>query len=134
MRVPKPAPPIAAVFESYPPQARKRLLAVRRLIFATAADLEEVGQLTETLKWGQPAYLTEESKSGSTIRLGWSASKPDDCVLYFICSTTLVSDFRSRFEDLRFEGNRALLLSLKDPLPEKPLRSCIESALTYHLS
>ena len=135
MRVPKPAPPVAEVFQSYPPKARKLLLAVRKLIFETAARIEEVGELTETLKWGEPAYLTEQTKSGSTIRLAWKASQPDKCGLYFICSTTLVSDFRSRFEGtLQFEGNRELVLSLSEPLPDKPLRSCIEAALTYHLS
>jgi hypothetical protein len=29
-----------------------------------------VGALHETLKWGQPAYLTPETRSGTTLRLG----------------------------------------------------------------
>jgi hypothetical protein len=48
------------------------LLALRRVIFATAAATPGVGVLTETLKWGEPAHVTAETASGSTIRLGWS--------------------------------------------------------------
>lgn len=43
---------------------------MRRLIVATAAETSGVGPLTEMLKWGEPAYLTEATVSGSTIRLG----------------------------------------------------------------
>jgi hypothetical protein len=53
--------------------------------------------------------------------------------LFFICHTTLVSDFRALFEGiLRFEGDRAILLRLDEPLPKAPLKICIELALTYH--
>ena len=54
-----------------------RLMTLRALIFDVAAKTDGVGALDETLKWGEPAYLTR-SKSGSTIRLGWKASAPDE--------------------------------------------------------
>lgn len=134
MMPPPPSTDVAETLESYPPQARQRLLELRGLIFETAQHLEGVGELTETLKWGEPAYLTQRSKSGSTIRMGWRASRPEHCALYFICSTTLVSDFRSRFEGvLQFEDNRAIVLSLDEPLPVGPLQDCIGAALTYKL-
>ena len=63
---------VAAAFATFPAAVRGRLLDVRRVIFATAEELEGVGPLTEALKWGEPAYLTAASKSGSTIRLGRS--------------------------------------------------------------
>jgi hypothetical protein len=62
-------PAVAAVFGAYPKPLKAKLLALRRLIFETAAATKGVGTLQETLKWGQPSYLTTETKSGSTIRI-----------------------------------------------------------------
>ncbi|HEV8332542.1 MAG TPA: hypothetical protein VGQ22_14040 [Steroidobacteraceae bacterium] len=60
---------VAGVFAGYPPQLRPRLLALRHLIFEVARQTDGVGKLQETLKWGEPAYVTAESGSGSTIRI-----------------------------------------------------------------
>jgi Domain of unknown function (DU1801) len=123
---------VAEAFNAYPPAIRARLMAARRLIFRTAASIEGVGPLEETLKWGEPAYLTAH-KTGSTIRLGWKPSVPESYALYFHCGTTLIGSFRTLFADqFSFEGNRALLLSISDALPEKPLAICFAMALTYH--
>ena len=54
---------VAFVFEAYPKEVQLKLLAIRQLIFDTAAETDGVGSLEETLKWGQPSYLTSESKS-----------------------------------------------------------------------
>lgn len=125
---------VARVFAAYPPAIAAKLAKVRRLIFETAAA-EGVGPLTETLKWGEPAYLTEASASGSTIRLGRVAGKPDSCAIFFNCRTTLVNSFRTLFsEDLTLSGNRAILLDAGATIPEKPLRLCLGMALTYHRS
>lgn len=135
MRQGKPEMPtdVAAVFAGFPAGARERLLSLRRVIHETAGALAAVGPLTETLKWGEPAYLTEASKSGSTIRLGWKRSAPDQVALYFNCNTTLVEGFRMQFADeLAFEGNRAVLIAIAGPFPEKALASCVAAALTYH--
>ncbi len=106
---------------------------MRDLIFETAAAIEGVGPLTETLKWGEPAYLTQATGSGSTIRLGWSLSAERECAVLFNCRTTLVDDFRERFPHVfAYEKNRAILLDAHEPLPEGPLRSCLGMALTYH--
>ncbi len=111
-----------------------RLLAIRSLIYTIAASTPPVGPLTETLKWGEPAYLTTASKTGTTIRLGWKANRPAVCALYVNCKTTLVDQYRSLFADkLRFEGNRAILLPVAGPFAEMPLAICIKMALTYHL-
>ena len=61
---------VAAVFDGYPPALRARLLMLRTLIFDCAAATDGVGNLVETLKWGQPAYLTERPRSGTTITAG----------------------------------------------------------------
>jgi Domain of unknown function (DU1801) len=132
MKPPNPPAHVAEKFASYPASARAQLLRLRALIFSTAAH-ENVGVLEETLKWGEPSYLTSESKAGSTIRMDWKPAKPAQIALYFNCQTNLVESFRTRFPDtFRYEGNRALVLDLAAPLNEKPLVACIAYALTYH--
>ena len=123
---------VRQVFRSFPPEARRRLERLRALIFETAAALDSVGPITETLKWGEPAYLTEQSRSGTSVRLGWKAARPDECALLVHCQTTLVDTWRTRFPELSFDGNRSLRLPLREPLPEAALRACIAQALTYH--
>ncbi|MFN4183830.1 MAG: DUF1801 domain-containing protein [Hyphomonas sp.] len=131
--LPSTIPAVAAVYDAYPPGARTRLLAIREMIFETAADLPEVGALTETLKWGEPAYLTEITKSGTTIRLAWSPKHPAFVSLFVSCQTSLIEDWRARYsDDLTFIGNREIRLPLGQPLPGAPLRHCIGMALTYH--
>jgi len=126
-------PAVAAVFAAYPDAVRPQLLALRRLIFETAAATDGVGALQETLKWGEPAYLTPQSKSGSTIRLNWKAALGENVAIYFKCTTPLVSSFKARFpETFTYEGNRAILLDKDAAVPEPELRRCIEMALTYH--
>jgi hypothetical protein len=123
---------VAAAFAAFPKQVRVRLLEVRELIFETAG-VKGAGPLTETLKWGEPAYLTEATGSGSTIRLGRIRSSERQCAVLFNCRTALVEDFRSQFPDaLAYEKNRAILLDAHKPLPRAPLAVCVGMALTYH--
>lgn len=123
-------PPVQTVFDTYPQGARDLLLDMRALVFDTAASLPEVGAVTETLKWGEPAYL---ARSGTTIRLAWSAKRPDTAGLFVNCQTTLLDEWRGQYGDvLDCIGNREIRLSLNQSLPEAPLRHCIAMALTYH--
>ena len=123
---------IEAVFEAYPQPVKSRLLALRRLIFDTAKTTNGVGALEEALKWGQPSYLTTESKSGSTIRIDQLKAEAGGYALYFHCQTDLVEAFRERYPELRYGGNRSILLDAGEKLPEAALRHCIALALTYH--
>lgn len=123
---------IDAVFEAYPPPVKSRLLALRRLIFDTATATNGVGKLEEALKWGQPSYLTTESKSGSTVRIDQLKNEAGGYAVYFHCQTDLVETFRERYPELRYGGNRSILLDASEKLPEAALRHCIALALTYH--
>jgi hypothetical protein len=124
---------VASVFEAYPPTMRRKLLALRALILDTAASAEGVGKLEETLKWGEPAYLTSQSRSGSTIRIGWKKSAPTQYAIYFNCQTTLVETFKTLFpQEFEFEGHRAIVFSEASVVPVDALAFCIEAALTYH--
>ena len=71
------------VFETYPVHIRQKLGLLRELIFSVASETEGVAELEEVLKWGEPAYLTVQSKSGSTIRMG---GKPLDLKSIFYIS------------------------------------------------
>lgn len=126
-------PAVAKVFSGYAPSVRPKLLKLRELILSTAKRTPGVGALEETLKWGQPSYLTTETKSGSTIRLDAVLAQPGNYALYVHCQTTLVETFKEKFGSMfRYEGNRALIFSVADKIPEAALRECIALALTYH--
>lgn len=125
---------VAAVFNSYPPGLREKLLALRELIFETAKQTPGVGPLRETLKWGEPAYLTVQTKSGSTIRVAWNRKSPTQYRMYFICTTNLVETFRTLFpNDFTFAGNRALVFDERQSVPSDALAFCVAAALTYKL-
>ncbi len=94
-----------------------------------------LGDIEETLKWGQPSYLTQQSKSGSTIRIGREKKTQGDFAIYFKCQTTLVAAFKERYKNIfRYEGNRAILFNVGDKIPIRELSHCIAMALTYHLN
>jgi Domain of unknown function (DU1801) len=108
-------------------------MALRALILATAAKTDGVGPIDETVKWGEPAYVTTESKSGSTIRIGVMPGTTDDYAMFFNCRTTLVDSFREYFpNEFRFDGTRAIVFRSGEPLPRAALAHCVEAALTYH--
>ncbi|MFW1433750.1 DUF1801 domain-containing protein [Vibrio parahaemolyticus] len=116
-------------FDEYPDNARVRLEELRNLVFQVASELE-LGEVDETLKWGEPSYSV---KTGSPLRMDWKLKSPNSCYLFFNCQTKLIDTFRELYSDeLVFQGNRAIVLSLSKPLPEKVIKSCLELALTYH--
>lgn len=111
-----------------------RILDVRALIFEEAALDSRIGSITETLKWGQPSYLTEATRSGSTLRLGARVRGSPEGALFVNCQTTLIDDVRHVCGDaFRFDGNRAILIPAAGPLPVSAFRVAIRAALTYHL-
>lgn len=123
---------VRAKFDAYPLTARRRLLALRELVFRVAAATPGVGEVDESLKWGEPTY-TPRNKAGSPFRMDWKAKAPDDYAVYFHCQTGLVEMFKTLFpSDFRFAGNRALVLALDSKVPVDELAVCISAALTYH--
>lgn len=116
-----------------PEAAASHLRALRDLIFETAEATPQVGEIEETLKWGEPAYLTHAPKTGTTLRLGWDKTG-DHARLFVPCQTTLIETWRAHYnETLDFVGNREVSLPTYRPLPRAELQHCIAMALTYHL-
>jgi Domain of unknown function (DU1801) len=128
-------PAVDAVFRAYPKPLKAKLLALRRLIFDTAKTTKGVGALQETLKWGQPSYLTAETRSGSTIRIDRVKSSAHQYAVYFHCQTDLVETFRELYPtELSYGGNRSIVLNAEDAIPKPAVRHCVALALTYHLN
>ena len=125
-------PRVASRFRSYPPALRARLMALRELVFDTAAATAGVGRLTETLKWAQPSYLTGQTGSGTTVRI--DRLKADDgYAIYFHCQSGLVGQFRELYPDtFRYEGRRAIVFGVDERVPARQLRHCLALAFTHH--
>ncbi len=121
---------VERVFASYPEHIRRKLMLLRRLIFDAASESADIHGVQETLKWGEPSYLT---KTGSTIRVGWKKSRPEQYAMYFNCNTPLVETFKELYGDkFKFEGKRAILFDVTDAIPVSELRHCISLSLLYH--
>lgn len=131
-RAPAPVPAVAAVLAGKRAPARKALVALRGLIYETAAATAGVGPLVETLKWGQPSYLTEESGSGTTVRIDTVPGDPERVAVFVHCQTSLVERYRELYPELDYEGDRAVRFPVAAPLPSDEIRHLVALALTYH--
>ena len=121
---------VEEVFNAYPDNIRTKMIFLRQLVLETAAEIDSVKNIEETLKWGEPSYLT---KNGSTIRMNWKQSKPNQYAMYFNCKTKLVDTFKELYKDtFKFESNRAIVFNLNDKIPVDELKHCISLSLIYH--
>jgi len=121
---------VKKVFDTYPNNVRIKMMFLRQLVLDTAKEIEEIKSIEETLKWGEPSYLT---KIGSTIRIDWKKSKPDQYAMYFHCKTKLIDTFKEIYKDkFNFEGNRAIVFKIEDKVPVKELKHCVSLSLSYH--
>jgi len=48
------------VFDAFEPEARVALLGFRELVFEVASEIEQVKDVEESLKWGQPSYAPKQ--------------------------------------------------------------------------
>jgi hypothetical protein len=123
-------PKVEVVFKNYPKEVKQKMLQLRKLVLKTASEIEGLEKLEETLKWGEPSFVT---KHGSTLRMDWKEKAPDQYALYFKCTSKLVPTFKTVFTDkFNFEKNRAILFKLNEEIPQAELKQCIKMSLTYH--
>jgi len=117
-------------FETYPDNVSVLLNNLRNLIYSVAKR-DGIVEITETLKWGEPSYI---SKSGSTVRFDWKRKYKDQYCIYFNCKTTLVETFKEIYGDtFTYDGNRALVFSTSNNnIPLTELSHCISMSLRYH--
>lgn len=119
---------VQSCFQAYPKQVQTRLVELRELILTVAAELN-LGQVEESMKWGQLSFSV---KTGSPFRIDWNAKSPEHYYLFFHCQTKLVDTFRQLYDkELEFQGNRAIVLPLSEPLPKQAISHCLSLAFTY---
>lgn len=124
-------PRVKEKFNSYPKAIKPKMAYLRKLVMETAEELESVGELEETLKWGEPSYLT---KKGSTLRIDWKPKKPEQYAMYFKCTSKLVTTFKEVYGDkFNYETTRAIVFTLDEKVPVKEMKECIAMTLQYHL-
>lgn len=124
-------PRFAACLERYPSRVRRRIQDLRQLIHETARELDGVSELEETLKWGEPSFVT---KRGSTLRIDWKEHSPDRYAVYFNCNTKLVPTSKQVFGSMfTYEKDRAIVFGLDDAVPVRALKQCIAASLNYHI-
>ncbi len=134
MKANKIEPQVKSKIMTYPLAYRKKIILLRELISQASLKNPEIETMIETLKWGEPSYLPERKNIGTTIRIAWLKSKPNQYGMYFNCQTDLIKKFKLLFgRTLTFEGNRAIIFNLEDKVPKSILKTCINMALTYHL-
>ncbi|MBO6571586.1 DUF1801 domain-containing protein [bacterium] len=123
-------PKTIEVFENYPGSVRSQMEKLRELVLEAASEVDGIEKLEETLKWGEPSYLT---KHGSTVRMDWKEKKPDQYAMYFKYTSKLVPTFKELYPDVfTFEGDRAIIFKLDEKIPENELKHCVKLALNYH--
>ncbi|TBR41412.1 DUF1801 domain-containing protein [Marinomonas agarivorans] len=122
-------PDIEQKYQVYPAPAQDMFLQLRALLFATA-DNDMDYPLEETTKWGEPSYIM---KGGTTIRLDWKSKTPDYFCIFFNCKTKMVATIKELYGDtFLYQGSRAIMFSLAEPLPEQALKHCFFFAMRYH--
>ena len=123
-------PRVKIVFKNYPKEVATQMQELRKILLEAASEIETVTALEETLKWGEPSYLT---KHGSTVRMDWKTKTPDQYAIYFKCTSKLVPTFKTLYKDeFTFENSRAIVFKLEESIPKQALKHCIKLALTYH--
>lgn len=124
-------PRVEDKFNKYPTQAREKIEKLRSLVLEAAKELDDLSELEETLRWGEPSYI---AKKGSTIRMNWKEKAPEQYAIYFKCTSKLVPTFRELYSDIfNFEGNRAIVFQMDETIPKTELKNCIKAALQYHI-
>ena len=89
-------------FAKFPPEANKKLLELRDLI------LQTLPEVTESLKWGNPAYST------GTILVAFSGFKQ---YVNLYLTPSAIAAFADALKDFK-TGQMSVRLAYDEPLPE----------------
>ena len=105
------------LFDSFPKEVQSKLLFLRQLIFDTAREIKEVGDIEESLKWGEPSYSPIKPKVGSPIRIN-QIKNSNKYAIYFNCQSNLVPTFKQIYpKTFNYGGNRSIIFDIKDKIP-----------------
>lgn len=119
-------------YKSYPSTVNRELLDLRKLILEVVRKDKDIDFIEETLKWGEPSFLTKTS--GSTLRIDWKERNPNYISIFVNCRTKLISIFKDLYpNDFEYVGNREIRLPLGGKYSKNKLKKCIELVLKYNL-
>jgi hypothetical protein len=123
--------PFAATIAFWPPHIRAQFQEIRTLILA-AAQGAAVGPISESLKWGQPAWRPKRARQGSTLRLMWQENTPASLALFVDCKTSLSATMEEIYPtEFIYENNRALRLPAGRPLPAQAIDHLARLTFAY---
>ncbi len=125
-------PNVEITFYEFPEPRRELLFDLRDTIYRVSEADKRIGDLSEELRWGDPSYITAQTNSGSTVRLGLFGKTK--VALFFHCKTSLVEDFKQKYSnELEYSKNRAIVIDPLSVPPTEILENCIHASLTYKL-
>jgi hypothetical protein len=114
------------------PDADQPLLQHLRGLIQSASTNPIIGRLEMSIKWGEESYTPIKPKTGSSVRLQPRAN--GKVALMFICTTRLVTKFRSLYPNLfETEGERAVVFSPGRVIPDAEVLHIISLAFTHKL-
>jgi len=120
---------IAHVIGNYSEPAKEAFAKLRNILLEEA-KLHHLGDIEESLKWGEPSF---KSKHGSPVRIHWRDKDPEIISIYVNCQSKLLDTYRQLYPDtFVYMGNRELQVQLAKPLAETALRHCFNIAMNYH--
>ncbi|MEM8750618.1 MAG: DUF1801 domain-containing protein [Pseudomonadota bacterium] len=124
--------PISEAINRWDTETRTHFKEVRKRIFAVADQHAQIGSIEETLKWGEPSYLTVRPKSGSTLRV--STNREDGRLTLFVnCQTDLIDQIKTRYPDaFDYHGKRSVVFKSTSGSDADALDHVIALVLTYH--
>jgi hypothetical protein len=123
------------IYGEYPNKVKAYLLEMRKIILDTAKKEKDVGAIEEVLRWGQPTFLTRDTKSGTMIRIDRYKKQDDKIAIFFHCQTQIITMIALKYGDkLTYDGNRAIIFDLNKALPKRVIKDCALLALRYYLT
>ena len=123
---------VKTFYNSQPEWCRVPLLMLREWIFDAGRDNPTIGAISEEMAWGQPSYVTQETKTGTPLRLGKFDN--ENIGVYFQHHTRLAACYHAAYGDVVRVHDRGVMVLVPDIMAiETTIRHCITLGLTYHL-
>jgi len=125
-------PPILDCIARWPDATQVHFSDLRRIAH-DVAHAADIGHLSESLKWGQPAWRPARLRIGSTLRVDWSPAAPDRLMAFVDCKTDLAAQMSTRFPgQFHNDGRRALAFDLDVPVDRDAVWQLAHLTFTYH--
>ena len=119
-------------YYKFPKKMQTKMLELREMIFEVANNNKNIGKISETLKWGEPTYQPNQSKTGSPLKINYKKEMGTNFSLYVMSSTDLIETFKKLYpKTFYYNGTREVIINSNKKIPRKEIYNCIELALTY---